>query len=376
MRLTILCAAQKQPGLEMPEVCPACEGQARVNGSGLCVRASQSSRSPPVSVSTHQIARGGHVLTSAEVPRPLPHRAGLRLSETSRRRAETSLIAREPHVGAAMDLATLSEAARSLGPSPGPPKPSLPPPPRAMKPDPFLPPPMHPTPEAVHQQSPSDAQTNLQGALFSPLFQCATTLPFYAALLNELQAMATLVDPCPAVVREIIWEHVFLLIGVQPHRCDLSLKPIIEAWLSAPTVNLLAVELLYIAFVRALANHPDLLRAQTQNVVRGPNFPPSAPAPAAAQQSSTTFVQRPFKRYTGAEVQAPQPTKQKPAFFENETTMLNSKYLTPPNANPVTATEVYFLVRARHCDGRTLCSVLSPQPSRRACISIADSVFV
>jgi hypothetical protein len=216
--------------------------------------------------------------------------------------------------------------------------------------------------DLAQQTASLDPAENQQGvALFSPLFQCHTTLAFYAALLAELQAMAALVDPCPSIVREIIWEQVFLLIGVHPHRCETHLKPIIEAWLSSPTVNLLAVELLYISFVRALANHPDLLRAQSPQtrVHQQPPVQHHFPAPAAHQQlqqhpqtqqqqvpplSPVAFASRPVKLQWADHTQRRPSAATLPDPDPNPN-ILNMRFLTPPNASPVTATEVYFLVR-------------------------------
>jgi len=49
--------------------------------------------------------------------------------------------------------------------------------------------------------------------LYSPTFQCFTSLPFYASLLLELTQMAKAADQLSATCREVIWSQLFALIG-------------------------------------------------------------------------------------------------------------------------------------------------------------------
>jgi hypothetical protein len=120
--------------------------------------------------------------------------------------------------------------------------------------------------------------------LFSPTFQCFTSFPLYAALLLELQTLALLIDQREPEARAAVWAQLFALIGIGGHSrlgprvsdenvmktpygidgqpensMTARFTPIIEQWLESKTLNLLAVELLYLSFSLSILQYQDLL---------------------------------------------------------------------------------------------------------------------
>ena len=95
---------------------------------------------------------------------------------------------------------------------------------------------------------------------YSPAFQCYTSPPFYKSLLSELQYVSSFIDICKPQAREIVWRQLFTLIGAKPLMCSKVFGPVLKAWAEAPTINLLAIELLYLSFAISLDNYPDLIK--------------------------------------------------------------------------------------------------------------------
>ena len=108
-------------------------------------------------------------------------------------------------------------------------------------------------------QNADPSQGNSSSLLFSPTFKCVTSLQFYAALLLELQKVASIVDSLAESSRQFVWSNLFEIAGLPDHKCSEHFTPILSGWLSSPTVNLLAVELLYVAFNVATLRFPALL---------------------------------------------------------------------------------------------------------------------
>lgn len=95
---------------------------------------------------------------------------------------------------------------------------------------------------------------------YSPAFQCYTSPPFYKSLLSELQYVSSFIDLCKPQSREIVWKQLFILLGAKPVLCSKVFGPVLKAWAEAPTINLLAIELLYLSFAISLDKNPDLIK--------------------------------------------------------------------------------------------------------------------
>ena len=104
-----------------------------------------------------------------------------------------------------------------------------------------------------------EANTPGQLYYFSPAFQCYTSPPFYRNLLTELEWVASVVDQCSETARLIIWKQLFILVGTPSLTSDKPFSSVIKTWSESNTVNLLAIELLYLAFATALDKHPNLI---------------------------------------------------------------------------------------------------------------------
>jgi len=96
---------------------------------------------------------------------------------------------------------------------------------------------------------------------FSPTFQCYTSPPFYRGLLLELDYVSWFVDQCKPYARAVIWKQLFALLGAKPIQCTRPFFPILRQWTESTTINLLAIELLYLAFATTLDCNPTLITA-------------------------------------------------------------------------------------------------------------------
>lgn len=94
---------------------------------------------------------------------------------------------------------------------------------------------------------------------FSPTFQCYTSPPFYRGLLLELDYVSWFVDQCKPYARAVIWKQLFALLDAKPLQCSRPFFPILRQWTESNTINLLAIELLYLAFATTLDCNPQLI---------------------------------------------------------------------------------------------------------------------
>jgi len=107
----------------------------------------------------------------------------------------------------------------------------------------------------------------LNGFIFGKPFQMFSSCDLSSALLFELHNYCLLLDTAPSSVREYVWRQVFAIVGIDvKNENSLNFKnlfsPIIKAWLSEPTLNLQAIEILYLAIAESFIQQPQLL---TQN---------------------------------------------------------------------------------------------------------------
>ena len=111
-------------------------------------------------------------------------------------------------------------------------------------------------------QKPVNQYPPNQYYLFSPTFQCYTSTPFYRNLLIELEHVASYIDQGKSRSREIVWRQLFTLLGAKPVVCSKPFEPVLKSWTESPTINLLAIELLYLAFATAFDRFPDLIKTR------------------------------------------------------------------------------------------------------------------
>ena len=100
-----------------------------------------------------------------------------------------------------------------------------------------------------------------QQYFFSPSFQCYTSPLFYRSLLLELEWVSSVVDDCKPPAREIVWGQLFVLSGMPKGlKSSKAFLPVVNNWMRGSTMNLLAIELLYLAFATALNQYPDFIK--------------------------------------------------------------------------------------------------------------------
>jgi len=113
----------------------------------------------------------------------------------------------------------------------------------------------------MHTQLPASSDEDQIQYFFSPSFQCYTSPLFYRSILLELEWVASVVDDCKEAAREIVWKQLFILCGAPPGLSSSKLiSPVIVGWKKSSTMNLLAIELLYLAFATALNQFPDFIK--------------------------------------------------------------------------------------------------------------------
>ena len=117
-------------------------------------------------------------------------------------------------------------------------------------------------PQSKHNTGPANKnQEDYQQYFFSPSFQCYTSPLFYRSLLLELEWVASVVDDCKEQAREIVWNQLFILSGAPKGlKSNKPISPIVSGWSQSSTMNLLAIELLYLAFATALNQYPDFIK--------------------------------------------------------------------------------------------------------------------
>ena len=97
---------------------------------------------------------------------------------------------------------------------------------------------------------------------YSPTFHCSTSPSFYRDILSELETLAESLDNSKSTIREAVWNHLFILLGAKQITCSNKFSPIIKAWKESPTINLLAIELLYIS-ISIVLEKPTMSDKQT-----------------------------------------------------------------------------------------------------------------
>lgn len=118
-----------------------------------------------------------------------------------------------------------------------------------------------PTATTNSKAPPIKNQEECQQYFFSPSFQCYTSPLFYRSLLLELEWVAGIVDDCKEQARELVWKQLFVLSGAPKGlKSSKQILPIISGWVQSSTMNLLAIELLYLAFATALNQYPDFIK--------------------------------------------------------------------------------------------------------------------
>ena len=116
--------------------------------------------------------------------------------------------------------------------------------------------------------------------LYSNTFQCYTSLAFYGALLAQLKAWVRALDAGSARSRSLVWSHLFCLVGSDQVSSD-PITPVLQAIVSAPKMDLMDVELLYLAVLLATKLYPQLLTSSASS------------SAAATPEPSTTSVSSP-----------------------------------------------------------------------------------
>lgn len=94
--------------------------------------------------------------------------------------------------------------------------------------------------------------------IFSPCFQCFTTLPFHGALLKELKMMTKTVDKSSRKCRSFVWQQLFVLVGVEKEADD-YFSDVLKSILDQEKMNLIEIEIMYLSFILCLRLLPSLL---------------------------------------------------------------------------------------------------------------------
>jgi len=93
----------------------------------------------------------------------------------------------------------------------------------------------------------------------SPSLDCTTNLSFYTALVIELKFLCGKLDKCPALCRKIIWEQLFIIVGVEK-AFDGLMTPVLEETLNGEGgVVVLDLEILFIAMLLVVRLCPEIL---------------------------------------------------------------------------------------------------------------------
>lgn len=73
--------------------------------------------------------------------------------------------------------------------------------------------------------------------------------------------MSSVVDDCNPPARETVWRQLFVLSGMPKGlKSSKPFLPVVNNWMRGSTMNLLAIELLYLAFATALNQYPDFIK--------------------------------------------------------------------------------------------------------------------
>jgi len=136
---------------------------------------------------------------------------------------------------------------------------------------------------------------------YSVSFQCYTSSLFYSSLLVELEYAALILDDTTPEAREIVWNRLFILCGGPKQgnfKSSKLISPVIKKWIEATSKNLLAIELLYLAFAISLNKFPEFFKfilsqkhfqLLQQNDNRQHERPPTLEIPTNNPHSTTIF---------------------------------------------------------------------------------------
>lgn len=133
--------------------------------------------------------------------------------------------------------------------------------------------------------------------LYSNTFQCYTSLAFYGALLVQLKAWVRQLDAGSARSRSLVWAHLFCLVGRDQTSSD-PIAPVLQAIVSAPKMDLMDVELLYLAVLLASKLYPQLLSSASANSNAATPEPLTSSAPSSAP---TVTASQPISASSGAD---------------------------------------------------------------------------
>lgn len=76
----------------------------------------------------------------------------------------------------------------------------------------------------------------------------------------DLTTATKMFDDCEESAREAVWTQLLSLIGAKHIPCSKKFSPVLQSWVSSPTINLLAIELLFLAFALTIEKHPELAK--------------------------------------------------------------------------------------------------------------------
>lgn len=133
--------------------------------------------------------------------------------------------------------------------------------------------------------------------LYSNTFQCYTSLAFYGALLAQLKAWVKQLDAGSARSRSLVWAHLFCLVGRDQTSSD-PITPMLHAIVSAPKMDLMDVELLYLAILLATKLYPQLLSSTSTTPTTAT---PEPSTPSLASSTATSGTANATVSSTGAE---------------------------------------------------------------------------
>eukprot|EP01111_Echinosteliopsis_oligospora_P012335 TRINITY_DN4200_c0_g1_i1.p1 TRINITY_DN4200_c0_g1~~TRINITY_DN4200_c0_g1_i1.p1 ORF type:complete len:488 (+),score=108.74 TRINITY_DN4200_c0_g1_i1:121-1584(+) len=119
-------------------------------------------------------------------------------------------------------------------------------------------------PAARHNFKQTDSHS--ESGLFSHLSHQWETVSYYSKTLKHLSSFAQAIDRCSPRCREMVWNRIWYQYNQPPRGYDLF-SPIIEGWCSSSSMDLVAVETMYSAFVHCCENFPPLLEEMQSNAV-------------------------------------------------------------------------------------------------------------
>eukprot|EP00028_Trichosphaerium_sp_Am-I-7-wt_P008199 CAMPEP_0168532196 /NCGR_PEP_ID=MMETSP0405-20121227/16044_1 /TAXON_ID=498012 /ORGANISM="Trichosphaerium sp, Strain Am-I-7 wt" /LENGTH=256 /DNA_ID=CAMNT_0008557433 /DNA_START=40 /DNA_END=810 /DNA_ORIENTATION=+ len=97
--------------------------------------------------------------------------------------------------------------------------------------------------------------------VISTLFQAPTSIPFYAGLFKKLHGLSNRIDKGQNkfLRRKMIWHTLYGFFGA-PKESLASFTTILETWIEGEKLSLVALEMLYLAFVLTIIKYPRLFK--------------------------------------------------------------------------------------------------------------------